>query len=357
MKSKVHFPFISFFIEPNIVCVYKMKKGTYVNESEILNHEESMLFEVNSSDDFENFHHEEHKASSIEGRSFWLSQEAINEMVAIINQHMQKHRDGHQGETRAVHIVSSEAAAGFVRRALAPPKHVIGFPDDLSIGPLWKLDEKIGQTNRNEWLADQINDEQDDYVYAHKFSNTLREIEDLPHQVPIHIWYGNSANEQVGLRFFLYLLRDRTNVIFLINTNEVSSSKNEVLESEDVNLLCNNGSKPITDQERPIFLKEWETLSETKEVLRLWENGKIIGVPEDYYDSLIIQTIKKLHHDQLTKDYIQTGTVLMELVTQMDEQVNIFFLEYRIRHLVYSGVLAIKGIPKSMSHYRIKLRD
>ena len=344
-------------MEPNIVFVYKMEKGTYVNESDVLNNEEWMLFEVNSSDDFENFHHEKNESSSIEGRSLWLGQETINEMVAIMNQHMQKHRDSHQEETTAVHIVSSEAAAGFVRGALAPPKHVIGFPDDLSIGPLWKLDEKIGQSNRNEWLADRINDEQDDYVYAHKFSNTLREIEDLPHQVPIHIWYGNNANEQVGLRFFLYLLRDRTNEIFLINTHEVSSSKNKVLEPEDVHLLFNSGLKLITHQERQIFLKEWETLAETKEVLRLSVNGEIIGVPEDYYDSLIIQTIKKLHNDQLTKEYIQTGTVLMELLTQMDEQVNIFFLEYRIRHLVYSGVLALKGIPKSMSHYRIKLRD
>jgi hypothetical protein len=32
------------------------------------------------------------------------------------------------------------------------------------------------------------------------------------------------------------------------------------------------------------------------------------------------------------------------------------FLEYRIRHLVYTGVLELKGIPKSMRHYSVKLR-
>ncbi|TQR38069.1 DUF3658 domain-containing protein [Brevibacillus brevis] len=33
-----------------------------------------------------------------------------------------------------------------------------------------------------------------------------------------------------------------------------------------------------------------------------------------------------------------------------------FFLEYRIRHLIYSGVLELKGIPKSMRHYSIRIR-
>ncbi|WP_238323482.1 DUF3658 domain-containing protein [Planococcus antarcticus] len=30
-------------------------------------------------------------------------------------------------------------------------------------------------------------------------------------------------------------------------------------------------------------------------------------------------------------------------------------MEYRIRYLVYNGTFEIKGIPKSMRHYRVKL--
>ncbi len=40
----------------------------------------------------------------------------------------------------------------------------------------------------------------------------------------------------------------------------------------------------------------------------------------------------------------------------MDAPPNIFFLEYRIRYLVYSGGFELKGIPKSMHHYSVKLR-
>ena len=63
---------------------------------------------------------------------------------------------------------------------LERPKVVIGFPDSFSIGPLWKLNGKVGQTFRNEWLYEHINYENDDYEYETKFANTLREIEDIP---------------------------------------------------------------------------------------------------------------------------------------------------------------------------------
>ena len=98
-------------------------------------------------------------------------------------------------------------------------------------------------------------------------------------------------------------------------------------------------------------------MSQTTEVLRVWMNDEITDVPENHFDPLILQTIEKLHTEQETKDFIQTGTVLGKLLTQMGGFANIFFLECRVRHLVYSGVLALKGIPKSMRHYSVKLRD
>lgn len=355
-------------MEPNIVLVYKIETQNYLNGLDLSDSDQWETFELNPGEEFETFHHKENKP--LEGSSYWFRQEDIKYMVDGINQQIQKQRHSlnaskQEEATGAVHIVSTESAAGSVRCVLAPPKHVIGFPDTFSIGPLWKLDEKIGQTKRNEWLVEHINDEQDDYVYENKLANTLCEIEDIPHQPPIYIWYGNNVDEQVGLRFFLYLLRDKTNEIFLINTTELSALKNEEqsifhtsqMALEDLKLVFYNNPKRITDQERLNFKREWETLSQTNEVLRLWVNEEVIGVPENHYDSRILRTIEELHNGQIANDFILTATVIMELITQTDELVNIFFLEYRIRHLVYSGVLALKGIPKSMRHYSIQLRN
>ena len=176
--------------------------------------------------EFETFNHEE--SNPLEGKGYMIKQSDVNTMVEVVNKYIQKYRHSFSSSSVEagdkawpVHIVSSESAAGSLRVGLERPKVVIGFPDSFSIGPLWKLDEKVGQRFRNEWLYEHINYEQDDYEYENKFANTLREMEDIPGQVPIYIWYGNNADEQTGLRFLLFLLRDKTNDVFLMNSTEL----------------------------------------------------------------------------------------------------------------------------------------
>jgi len=359
MESKENYPFIYFLMESNTVFVYKITTDNYLNASDLIDYSEWEAYELQHQALFEKFNHEE--SESIEGWGFYLEHDEICNFVKIINDCIQKHRSVDQRLiTQGVHIVSSESAAGSVRVALAPPKHVIGFPDCLSIGPLWKLEEKRGQDFRNDWLFENINDGQED-VYQNKFTNTLREIEDISNHVPIYIWYGNNANEQCGLRFFLYLLRNKSNEIFLINTTEQSKTNSATCQLNSQQLaqlfVDINEKKPLTTEDRLIYQNEWETLSQTNDVLRLWINSEIKEVPEKYFDSLILETIERLHNEQVMKDFIKTGTVIAELLPLMDEFPSVFFLECRIRFLVYSGALALKGIPKSMRHYSVKLRD
>ena len=119
-------------------------------------------FELDHSDEFEMFNHKEGKP--LEGRGIGISQHGMNEMVEEINRHIQRKRQvsGLEDQSGPVHIVSSESAAGSLRVALQYPKTIIGFPDDFSIGPLWRLDEKVGQSYRTEWLFENVNDEQED---------------------------------------------------------------------------------------------------------------------------------------------------------------------------------------------------
>ncbi|MFF2177586.1 DUF1835 domain-containing protein [Lysinibacillus sp. NPDC058147] len=359
MKSKANYPFIYFLLDSNMVFVYKIKTLTYLNVSDLIDSNEWEAYELQHHTLFETFNHEDSK--SIEGFGFWLEHDKLNDIVEIINDCIQKHQSvNRRFTTQAVHIVSSESAAGSVRAALVPPKHVIGFPDCFSIGPLWKLEKKRGQAFRNDWLFENINDGQED-VYQNKFTNTLREIEDIPKHVPIYIWYGNNADEQCGLRFFLYLLRDKSNEIFLINTTEHSKTHcpTSHLSSQQLAQLFVNikEKRPLTIQDHLIFKNEWETLSQTNDVLRLWINNEIKGVPENYFDPLIIETIERLHNEQAAKDFIKTGIVIAELLPLIEDLPSVFFLECRIRFLVNNGVFAIKGIPKSIRHYSVKLRE
>lgn len=377
IKSKVNYPFIYFFIEPNVVFVYKIETQNYLTVSNLIENGEWQTFELKHENEFKTFNHDEN--NPLEGKGYFIQQNDMNLMVEVINKYIQKYRHllsfsassrevGYQAG--AVHIVSSESAAGSLRVGLERPKVVIGFPDSFSIGPLWKLDEKIGQLSRNEWFYEHINFEQDDYEYENNIANTLREIEDIAKQVPIYIWYSNNADEQTGLRFLLYLLRDKTNDVYLMNSTELyekyktpESTSQHIfhtghIEPNDLRILFEKNSKnqPLSDQKRIQLQREWNSLSQTTEVLRQWMNNEIKGVQENYHDPLIINTIEKLHNEQEEKDFIKTGKVIGEILTEMNGLVNAFFLEYRIRHLIYSGVLDLRGIPKSMRHYSVKLR-
>ncbi|WP_212734376.1 DUF1835 domain-containing protein [Bacillus yapensis] len=346
-------------VKHNLVLVYHIKTSSYVTISNMNENGECNAYELNGEIPFGEFNHEKHKY--LEGRSFFVNEEGLNMMVSEINKQIQLHRP--IVDSGPVHIVSMESAAGSLRVGLPRPRTVIGFPDSLSIGPISNLHTEAGRSHRNEWLYENINSEQEDNVLENQIMNTLREIEDIAPDGPIYVWYGNNAIEQVGLRFFLYQLREKTNVIFLINSPELyESSKDEEpifytsqIESSELSIIFEKNKKPLSDEERTRYHIEWEQLSETNEVLRIWEDNEIKSVSEDYYDTFIIETLEEMHLEQEQKDFIKTADLIGEILTR-NLQIDIFYLESRIRHLVYSKVFELKGIPKSMRHYSVKLR-
>lgn len=83
-----------------------------------------------------------------------------------------------------------DSAAGSLKLAIqqlgyADTNKVISFRDRFSIGPLWKLHDKDGWDQRNEWIRDHINDE---YNEVHDedaevdYQNLIGQIEQIPAQ-------------------------------------------------------------------------------------------------------------------------------------------------------------------------------
>ncbi|WP_416144112.1 DUF1835 domain-containing protein [Planococcus koreensis] len=209
--------------------------------------------------------------------------------------------------SQPVHIITSESVAGSLRVGIYGLKNVIGFPDAFSVGPLWKLDEKTGQDARKEWLFANINSGETADDYANKFRNALLQIEDISQDVPIYLWFGDNAEEQTGLRFYLNLLREKKNEIFLLNTTQLYKKyfagddlaffHTGLLDSKILKRFFEEekDNEGLTEEQRIDYLEEWNILSETTEVLRVWNDGRIAAAPEDYYDALILETVKKLH--------------------------------------------------------------
>ncbi|OIK17246.1 hypothetical protein BIV60_00040 [Bacillus sp. MUM 116] len=361
---KENYPFIYFFNEPHIVFVYKILTDDYVTMSELSECGEWETYELNRPVEFEAFNHE--TCTPLVERGYSIQQDPLNIMVGKINELIQKQRKLQQSiQSGSIHLVSSESTAGALRVGLDRPRKVISFQGFFSIGPVWNLDCQKGQDHRFEWLNENINFEMDDYVLENNFNKTLLEIEDIQREVPIYLWTANNADEQTGLWFILYLLRNKENDIILINAvdhfqgEEQSVTHSAWLHPDQLSVLFNENkmAKPLSCDERLHYQIEWEQLAQSKEVLRVWENGRIVSVAEDYYDDIIINTIEELHSKHETKDFIRPGMIIAEIYGKLDGVISDSFLEYRIRHLIYNGTLELKGIPKSMRHYRVKLRN
>ena len=274
-------------------------------------------------------------------------------------------------EYEAIHIVCGESTAGSLRVGLGYKNKVIGFPDDFAIGPILELHKDVGRAFRYEWLKDHINISMD-YIeeeYESWLSKTIGEIDEIPNNIPIVIWTAENAQEQTGIRYILQLLQNKTNDIFLVNT---SIAFQELFNTSEVTYIISHSggvhpeklqliydkklTTPLSNEERSRFNKEWAALADTKEVLRIWENEEIKGVPETYFDRLIITTAQKQHQEQGKRDFIKSARLIGEVLGILNGSVSDAFLEYRVRCLIYRGAFEIKGIPKAMRYYSVKLR-
>ncbi|MBP3038738.1 DUF1835 domain-containing protein [Bacillaceae bacterium Marseille-Q3522] len=374
MQIRVQDRYLYFFTEPNVVLVYQINMENYATRHSLFNSRPDSVFTIYHTDDFPSFHHKKSTPVTQEGFTYIFNVEMIDVIVEKINQQIHNFRISknfykNKKQIPAFHIVCSDSAAGSLRVALHYPKKVISFPVSLSIGPLGKLEDKAGQAYRNEWLYDHINFE-GEFEYETLFTISLYEIADIPENIPIYIWYADNANEQTGIRFIFHLIKNKANDIYLIHVNNYVTSYNvprekeeplrytSQLQASEIKKILEKckGEMPVSKETRLQFQKEWEILSQTKGVLHIWENNKIRGVAEDYYDPLIINTLERMHKKQEKKDFIKTGKLIGEMLQQADD-LDSSYLEYRVRQLVYDGILMLKGVPKSMRHYRVQLRS
>ncbi|KIL53450.1 hypothetical protein KP77_04260 [Jeotgalibacillus alimentarius] len=271
---------------------------------------------------------------------------------------------------QAVHLVCGESPAGSLKVGLDRNQKVIGFPDFFAEGPISHLDQDSGQKQRVEWLRNHMNG-QDDYFekeYEKRFANALKEIAAIPEDIPIIVWSGENADEQTGIRFFLYLIREKENAIFLINS---ISAFQELYPTETVQefyshtggiepeklkkIYLEKALQPLTTFERRCYEQEWESLSSMDGTLRIWKDQQIHFVNEGYYDSFIL-TAADVTNDQ-DDGFVRVARLVGEAMVQIDDVISDMFLEYRVRTLLYSGVFEIKGIPKSMRHYSVKKKE
>ena len=281
-----------------------------------------------------------------------------------------------QTQFHTTHLVCDDSSAGSLKVALKESdliqqENIINMSDLFSIGPIWNLHTSEGINNRYNWLRTHISmDDEVLFTYKDHFKQNLLAIEQIPSNHKIIIWVGENAHEQTALRFMLYVLKEKTNDIVLININEAYKThfdQSEIdftlqhmgqISAKKLKQMYENkeNGHVLTQSERKAFEQQWLQLCVGNEILRIWENNEIVSVSESYYDEYIVNTVKNFHEENKHKDFIKSARIIGEVIGHLNQYIGDRFIEYRVIRLIMNGVLDMEGVPTAMRYYSVKIK-
>ncbi|MFS0838810.1 DUF1835 domain-containing protein [Paenibacillus sp. 1P03SA] len=272
-----------------------------------------------------------------------------------------------------VHFVPGCSFAGGMKAALKqlgwPGTHkVITLPDNYAIGPLRELESYEGRRARRDWFQDHITEDCEVYDDSDEENDQLLDrVNKIPEQAKVIVWTGRNACERIGMLHAVRLMSGRPHCIAvydacticeeLINSPE-ATSRFRYSGEIPANLLQTalvrmDGSSCLNDADKAGLEREWQALIKQSGTLRIWHDGAVAEVPDDYYDTYLLD---KLDHLRTAFDsrFLKAARLVGEAMGCCDQFIGDAYFEYRLRKLIYEGILEIKGVPRSIRHYSVR---
>jgi hypothetical protein len=289
----------------------------------------------------------------------------------ILNQKEPNENTFDKGNYKKVHINFGYPYLRHILKELNlhEEEFIMTFYDNFAIAPIGNLDTEKGQKERFDWIKNNLPDEFEIENYLESLQRIITQLASIPENIPINIWVSENAHEQTGFLFTMYLLRERKNNIFILDTGQLyrelfkKKSKKYVpffsggIIPEELQVIYKYSQeypKNLSDTERTNFETKWLNLLENPSTLRIWENGEIKNVSEDYYDDFIIEKAKKLIGKK--KGFIKAARLIGEVYGHIFQHIGDGFLEYRVRKLIENGIFEYEGSLEAMRSYGIKFR-
>ncbi|OIK05398.1 hypothetical protein BIV60_27745 [Bacillus sp. MUM 116] len=281
---------------------------------------------------------------------------------------------------KVVHILFGVSAAGCFKQVLKQlgaykDEKVISVQEMFSIGPIWRFNEEVGTQARYHWMQNNLSDEDGEFdEFKENFNRSVNQIMSIEGDIPIFIWAAENAEEQTGLRFVVDLLKDKNNDIFFMNTTKAfnhlfNKGKRKYTLAHTGELSPDNlqtiyekqrqEQSPLAQHEREQYKKEWLSLTENKETLRIWSNGTVQSVTEDYFDELIINRAKKFHGKRKTKEFFKSARLIGNVLghIHLDQYISDTFINYRLKKMIENGIFEMEGSLEAMRLYCVRLKQ
>ncbi|MEJ9233417.1 DUF1835 domain-containing protein [Peribacillus butanolivorans] len=278
---------------------------------------------------------------------------------------------------QTVHIVFGDSTAGslkfaFRKTTYTKTEEIIVLPDILSVGPIESLQTKEGIENRFQWFKENYRDDFKNLEeYKQGMLKAIEKIRAIPPYQKVIIWTCENAAEQTGLRIVLYLLQNKVNDVFELNTfkafhefftypmleeEQFPRSSGELTPEKLLQFYEQFELRPMNFAKRNALSDEGQNLMLIENHLRTWEHGELRDLNIERGDDFIIHCAKKLHKEQGTYDYMNSARLIGEVIGNMQQYTGDEWIEYRLRDLISKEIFEYRGDLSAMRLYEVKLK-
>ncbi|WMX55389.1 DUF1835 domain-containing protein [Peribacillus sp. R9-11] len=274
-----------------------------------------------------------------------------------------------------VHICFGDSAYGSLKNIFQKSnehqnQQIICINEDFSIGPIYKLESIEGLHERKQWLKEVLtktgptsDTDYLDWIETILKSNSRIAIE-VPSNSRVILWHGDNTSDEIGLRFVLFLLQNKHIQFEEVDVTEYSHHieyKVRDLQDKEISYVIRSlGEMPpklISDALQmkksmshikiKDLISDWKKWSQTKDVLRILLDGKLVAVSEDYYDGSILKNI--------SNEYQSAARVVGEVMGESNQCIGDTYLAFRIYQLIQQQKLSYQGNLGSLGKLKIRL--
>lgn len=275
-----------------------------------------------------------------------------------------------------LHIVFGQASKPALAAAFELDEKLSGeilcFEDDLSVGPLFILDTKDGQSNRRQWwqqlaglqpqpvaaAAEETTPPAEEEPWADaELAKQLKALLKAEPEQEVWIWAGQNARDVCGYYWLVSQLYDFAGRIHIIYLNNLPflNEKNAVFYPTHLHqilpkefLKAKKLARPVSLAEFELDGDEWHRLMNENAGIRLLEGGKKIkGEPAVHYDKELLQ--------QSSKEFQKAAKVVGQVTGKLKYPVLDQYLAWRLKELIKEGLLESRGELKTMKDFEVKL--
>lgn len=169
----------------------------------------------------------------------------------------------------------------------------------------------------------------------------------------IRIWYYTEADSVCAMMYLVSELADTDTEIALIcidceDEAQIELSRTFTNFTRDQINYCVENAKVLGEADIKSIRDSWDELTSQSYPLRAYENGRVFGVPEDYYDEMIERNIPAAVEFTAVK-------VMDSVLRGLDlRKVNYSLLEKRLAMLMCSGRYSMRVRTEYSPHDEVR---